>query len=174
MIDMPRLPIEVRRERAGDFAPVRALLIDAFAGTSEADLVDVLRANDEIVMALVAERMPAIVVGYAVFIRLLIETATATVPAIGLAPIAVAASVRRRGVGGTLVRDGLTLLAERGEQLVFVLGDPAYYRRFGFDVAAAAPFVSRYAGAHFMVYRMTQTAPTNGTVRYPAAFAGLN
>ena len=94
-------------------------------------------------------------------------------PAVGLAPLAVAADIRRHGVGGALVRRGLALLAERGEQLVFVLGDPAYYHRFGFDAAAAAPFMSPYRGPHFMVLRLATTAPLDGAVRYPPAFADV-
>jgi putative acetyltransferase len=76
-------------------------------------------------------------------------------------------------VGSALVRHGLVLLAERGERVVFVLGDPAYYGQFGFDAAAAAPFMSPYRGPHFMVLQLAQTAPLDGTVRYPPAFAEL-
>jgi putative acetyltransferase len=172
--DAPTLPIKVRPEQAGDVVPVRAVLTDAFRRTAEADLVDVLRANDEIVVALVAEWPPAAVAGFAAFFRVFVETPNASAPAVGLAPLAVAASLRRCGVGSALVRNGLAILAARGERLVFVLGDPAYYGRFGFEATAAAPFASRYAGAHFMVRQMSEAAPTNGTLRYPSAFAGLD
>jgi putative acetyltransferase len=170
----PTLPIKVRPERAGDALPVRAHLTGVFGRTAEADLVDVLRLNSEIVLALVAERTPATVVGYAAFSRLFVETPSTRSPAVGLAQLAVAANLQRRGLGSALVRNGLGALAERGEQLVFVLGNPGYYARFGFDVAAAAPYVSRYAGAHFMVRQMREAAPTNGTLRYPSAFVDLD
>lgn len=49
-----------------------------------------------------------------------------------LAPLAVDPSVQRQGIGGALVRRGLQLLAEKNIAHVFVLGDPAYYGRFGF------------------------------------------
>jgi len=51
-----------------------------------------------------------------------------------------------------------------------VLGDPAYYARFGFDLAAARSFDSHYSGTHFMVLRLSENAPRGGKVRYPAAF----
>jgi hypothetical protein len=35
-------------------------------------------------------------------------------------------------------------------------------------------FMSRYAGAHFMVHQMREAAPTNGISRYPSAFADLD
>jgi putative acetyltransferase len=54
-----------------------------------------------------------------------------------------------------------------------VLGDPAYYARFGFDPGAAGSFQSPYPGPHFMALRLTRSAPTNGIVRYPPAFTPL-
>jgi putative acetyltransferase len=65
------------------------------------------------------------------------------------------------------------MLAERGVQLVFVLGDPVYYRRFGFDARAATRFACPYSGSHFQLLRLCAGAVEEGTVRYPAAFAAL-
>ena len=160
------LPIIVRLEQAGDVAPVRAVLAGAFGRPDEADLVDRLRANQELVLALVAEVDNRGIVGHIGFSRLAVDTASRSVPAAGLAPLAVAADVRRRGVGSALVRGGLALLAKHGERVVFVLGDPAYYGRFGFDASAAAQFMSPYRGPHFMVLQLAQTAPLDGAVRY--------
>jgi putative acetyltransferase len=168
------LPTAVRLEQAGDAAAVRAVLADAFGGPAEADLVDRLRTNDDLVLALVAEVDDRGVVGHIGFPRLTVGApGGGSAPAVGLAPLAVTIDLWNRGIGGALVRRGLALLAERGEQLVFVLGDPAYYGRFGFHAAAAASFVSPYSGPHFMALRLAQTAPSDGTVRYPSAFAEL-
>ena len=49
-----------------------------------------------------------------------------------LAPVAVLPEHQRRGIGGRLIRRGLDLLREWGEQIVIVLGHPDYYPRFGF------------------------------------------
>lgn len=49
-----------------------------------------------------------------------------------LAPLAVAPDRQGRGIGSALVRAGLRRLARAGVAHVFVLGDPAYYGRFGF------------------------------------------
>ncbi len=159
---VPSPPVELRLEQSADALPVRAVLANAFGGSAEADLVDRLRADEELVLALVAERADTSIAGYAAFPRLWIETERLSLAAVGLAPFAVAADIRRHGVGGLLVRRGISLLAERGEQLVFVLGDPAYYQRFGFDVAVASSFSSPYRGPHFMVLRLTTTAPLKG------------
>jgi putative acetyltransferase len=56
---------------------------------------------------------------------------TADRPAL-LGPLAVAPGWQRRGIGTALVRDGLRRLREIGATQVLVLGDPAYYGRFGF------------------------------------------
>ena len=48
---------------------------------------------------------------------------------------------QKQGIGGALIREGHRLLAARFP-LVFVLGDPAYYTRFGYSVDAAAAFES--------------------------------
>jgi putative acetyltransferase len=69
---------------------------------------------------------------------------------------------------------GLDRLAARSETLVFVLGDPAYYERFGFGVDTAKPFACMYSGPHFMALRLSDAAPLAGEISYPAAFDRLN
>jgi putative acetyltransferase len=52
--------------------------------------------------------------------------------AVGLGPIAVIPDAQRRGIGAALMEGALRGAREAGEELVVLLGDPAYYRRFGF------------------------------------------
>ena len=52
-----------------------------------------------------------------------------------LAPLAVHPDFQNRGIGGELIHTGLQLLKQQGVQLVFVLGHPGYYPRFGFEPA---------------------------------------
>jgi len=52
-----------------------------------------------------------------------------------LAPLAVEPDFQNRGIGSSLVTEGLKLLAEAGVKMVFVLGHPEYYPRFGFKPA---------------------------------------
>jgi putative acetyltransferase len=124
-------------------------------------------------MALVAIDGSQAVVGHVAFSRLHVEASAGQWPAVSLAPLALAAASRRRGIGAQLVRTGLDRLAAQGEALVFVLGDPAYYTRFGFDVDTAKPFTCAYAGPHFMALWLSDRAPHSGTIRYPAAFDDL-
>ena len=59
-----------------------------------------------------------------------------------LAPLAVTPGRQRKGIGSALVRQGLRRLKDAGFARVFVLGDPAYYRRFGFapDAGVSPPY----------------------------------
>ncbi|MBM3546843.1 MAG: N-acetyltransferase [Alphaproteobacteria bacterium] len=49
-----------------------------------------------------------------------------------LGPLAVDGSRQSEGIGATLMKAALTRVEEAGEPSVFLVGDPDYYRRFGF------------------------------------------
>ncbi len=59
-----------------------------------------------------------------------------------LAPLAVDPARQRRGVGTALIAAGLSRLRSQGIAAVYVLGDPAYYGRSGFqpDAGLAPPY----------------------------------
>ena len=44
---------------------------------------------------------------------------------VGLAPVGVAPTRQRRGIGSALIREGHRRLVDAGESLIFVLGYPA-------------------------------------------------
>jgi putative acetyltransferase len=163
----------VRPERAEDAVAVRALLIAAFPGTAEADLVERLRRNGDLALALVADNGGR-VHGYAAFPKLTVEDAGNIHNVAGLAPVAVTPDWQRLGIGGALIREGHRLLFAQGYSLVFVLGDPNYYTRQGYDPDLALPFDCVYAGPYFMALRLNDSAPKSGKVRYPAAFDELH
>jgi putative acetyltransferase len=165
--------VAFRPEAADDAIAIRALLEEAFGGNAEATLVERLRATDELVLALVAVAAPDVLVGFIAFVRLRIETADGSRTGIALAPLAVGKAHQRRRIGSALVREGLDQLIARREEIVFVLGDPAFYERFGFSIEEARAFTSRYQGPHLMALALAVTAPGTGKVHYPAAFDDL-
>ena len=61
-----------------------------------------------------------------------------------LAPLAVASEHQKSGLGTRLVNESLTQLESQGVALVFVLGYPDYYSRFGFVPAGANGFDAPY------------------------------
>ncbi len=158
----------IRPERGGDSQGVRAVLKRAFPTAAEADLVDRLRAGGDLVVSLVAERGG--IDGYVAFARLTLELGGRNVPVLGLAPLAVLPERQRQGIGRALVEEGLARARDRGERLVFVLGEPGHYARFGF--VPAERFASAYAGPYFQVLTLGPDAPASGRVIYPEAFAG--
>jgi putative acetyltransferase len=165
--------VALRPEAAVDAIAIRAVLEEAFNGSAEAVLVERLRATDEMVLTLVAVAPADVVVGFIAFVRLQIETADGSRAGLALAPLALGKAHQRRGIGSALIREGLDRLVARHEEIVFVLGDPGFYERFGFSVGEAKGFTSRYQGPHFMALALTATAPSAGKVHYPAAFDDL-
>ena len=59
-------------------------------------------------------------------------------PALMLGPIAVDASCRKLGIGAALMNHALSAAKARGHGAVLLLGDAAYYARFGFSALKAA------------------------------------
>lgn len=127
---------DVRQEQPRDQAGVRALLLDAFGQPDEADLVDALRRGPAFIpeLSLVGVAGDA-VVGQILFTRLHVRGERRSA-GLALAPMAVARSFQRLGIGSTLVRAGLDVARRLDEPFVVVLGHPAYYPRFGFAPAS--------------------------------------
>jgi predicted N-acetyltransferase YhbS len=89
----------------------------------------------------VVDGVPA---GHVLFTRAVVSGAEAGITASNLAPLAVIPEFQGRGLGGELIRNGLRQLAEMDTDLVFVLGHPGYYRRFGFRPAGALGLIAPY------------------------------
>jgi putative acetyltransferase len=74
-------------------------------------------------------------VGHALFTALRLVGSSSPANCAILAPLAVLPARQGAGAGRGLIEHGCKLLARRGVQLVFVLGDPRYYTRCGFRPA---------------------------------------
>lgn len=99
--------------------------------------MDALRGSGASPVSMVAVE-DGTVVGHVLFSPVSIEPEPRNgLRAVGLAPLAVLPARQRRGVGSDLVKSGIEECRRRGYDAIFVLGDPAYYRRFGFAPAAA-------------------------------------
>jgi putative acetyltransferase len=167
--------VVVRLAEPADAAAIRALHLAAFPTAAEADLVEALERDGDAVISLVAER-DGDILGHVLLSRMAVSGEGRSYRALGLAPLAVRPGAQREGIGSALVRAALNRVAETGEELVFVLGDPAYYGRFGFSVADAAPFTSPYAGPHLMALRLGNDLPLPraGRAEHARAFAALD
>ena len=157
----------VRAEQPGDQAAIHAVVAAAFGQAAEADLVDRLRNAGDAVVSLVAEEDGRIV-GH-----VMLSTMRAPFRALGLAPVSVRPDRQNTGLGSAMIVEAIRLAREADYAALFVLGDEAYYGRFGFDVEAAAGFVSPYAGSHFAMLVLQPLMVFVGAVDYAPAFAAL-
>ena len=90
-----------------------------------------------------------------------------------LAPVAVLPDYQNRGIGSRLIREGLAACERGGCGFVVLLGEPAFYRRFGFDRADRCGLGNEYgADEAFMVLELKGGALSgrNGVVRYGPEF----
>lgn len=126
--------MQIRPERPQDIAAVHALTREAFANAphrdgTEQDIIDALRAAGALSVSLVAEDEDALVGHVALSPVTLSDGSEGWY---GLGPISVAPAQQGRGVGSALMRAALSALRERAAAGCVLLGDPAYYGRFGF------------------------------------------
>jgi putative acetyltransferase len=163
--------VTIRAETTTDHSMIRQVNEEAFGGAEEADLVESLRTDGDVLLSLVAE-LDGQIVGHILFSRMSIETAAGAIAAVALAPLAVSPRYQRQGIGGKLIRDGVAALRGLGERLVIVVGHPAYYPRFGFSTAQAGSLESPFPPDAFMALQLSHDAPDRiqGRVKYPRAF----
>jgi putative acetyltransferase len=125
--------MHVRAERPTDIPHVHAVNVAAFNSPTEADLVDALREQAEVI-SIVAEQ-DGHILGHILFSPVRLSGAE-ELRVMGLAPMAVAPERQRTRIGSALVREGLAQCRQQGVDAVFVVGHPEYYPRFGFRPAS--------------------------------------
>lgn len=160
--------LEVRQERAEDAADIHALNAAAFPTTAEARLVDALRASGGLTLSLVAV-LDGTLVGHIAFSPVTVEADGRVVRGVGLAPMAVAPSHQRQGIGARLIEAGLQALRAQGHAFCVVLGHVDYYPRFGFVPARTRGL--RWEHGHDHAFFVQALAPAGldgitGVVRY--------
>jgi putative acetyltransferase len=160
--------ISIRSAQKRDREAIRRVEEHAFGQAAEAGLVDALVGGGDAVVELVAEE-DGQVVGHILFSRLHVIEGRTSFPAVALAPLAVQPSFHGTGIGGALVREAHLRLKAAGEKLSVVLGDPAYYGRFGYSRERAEKFESTYQCEALQALAW-QDAPETGRLAYPAAF----
>lgn len=155
----------IRNACASDRDAIRALLLAAFSGRDEADLVERLRAHGDAAIELVWDESGTIAA------HVLFSPMAAPFRALALAPLAVLPERQRQGIGTALARAGIERARAGGWDAVFVLGDAAYYPRFGFDAALAQLFPSPYSGPHWMALALGAAPLPPSPVGHAPAFA---
>jgi len=166
--------MKVRPHRPEEFADVLALIGEAFA--DELVVVDLVRdlVSDATFLpefSLVADDDGELV-GYVLLSRAsVVAGRQAPTPVLALAPLGVRPARQRQGVGSALVAEALRRARERGERAVLVLGDPAYYGRFGFAPASPLGILPPHPIEYADAWMLTELIPgalesVSGTVRF--------
>ncbi len=165
--------LSIRPEQPADAAAIRRVLEAAFPTAAEARLVELLRAGDHLVISLVAEWDDEIV-GHIAFSPVEMDGVAGEGIGVGMAPVAVHPSYQHQGIGSRLIRVGLAACTRANHGFVVVLGEPAYYQRFGFTRADVHGLGNEYgADEAFMVLELRSgSIPANGgMVGYGPEFA---
>lgn len=123
----------IRAETFGD-AVAREALLDRVMGSIRFRRASQrLREGQAPALALVAEAQGAIVGT----LRLWPVKACGLERALMLGPLAVDLSCQGLGVGGALMREAIAAARATEAEAIVLVGDPAYYARFGFSARAA-------------------------------------
>jgi putative acetyltransferase len=162
--------MEIRPEQPSDIATIRQIIKAAFAPTeyssqTEAEIIDALRKANALKISLVAVDGGA-VIGHVAFSPVTIDGGD--YGWYGLGPVSVRPDRQNEGIGGNLIRDGLSRLTDIGARGCVVLGDPGYYERFGFENDVNLIFEGVPA-EYFMRQRFDGPLPV-GKVCYHNAF----
>lgn len=157
---------EVPADRAAIAAFTQAAFLQApHTRHNEHRILGALRDAGALALSLVAEQDGALVGHVAVSP---VSISDGTPGWYGIGPLSVAPAWRGRGMGAQLMQAALGLMKERAASGCVVLGDPAYYARFGFRPAPGLTLPG-VPPEHFLALPFGQALPT-GAVRYHAAF----
>lgn len=167
--DDKRDEITIRAERRGDDGAIDAVTREAFAGAehsdgTEQDIVVVLRDTGVLTVSLIAESGGE-VIGHVAASPVRLEP-SAVGEWCGIGPLSVRPDKQKQGIGAALMEAVLERLGELGAAGVVLLGDPEYYRRFGFVQAAPLRFTD--APAEFFQAKFLGTRGGDGP-EFPAS-----
>jgi len=162
--------MEIRFETRSDEETFAKLITAAFleaehSSGNEARIVEMLRKAASLTASLVATDNGEIV-GHVAFSPVTIYGRNDGW--FGLGPVAVMPIRQRQGIGCALIEAGLATLRAQGSKGCVVLGEPAYYRRFGFT-ADPNLRLSEVPPEYFQRLKFKEQ-PCGGEVKYHAAF----
>lgn len=125
--------ILIRKTAAADFNDIIEVEKLAFGYDKEAKLVAELLTDpsaEPIISLLAFYKNEAI--GHILFTRAYFDGHPEQPLMHILAPLAVKPGYQRKGIGGLLIKSGISMLEEIGSNLIFVLGHKEYYPKYGF------------------------------------------
>ncbi|PEL21265.1 GNAT family N-acetyltransferase [Bacillus wiedmannii] len=172
--------VTIRQEQKSDYRKTEEVVKEVFlneeySDKKEHELVKRIRECDAFVPELSIVAVDEEIVGHIMLSKITIEKDGASVDSLALAPVSVARSHQKKGIGGKLIVAALEKAKGLGYVSVVVLGHPEYYPKFGFKKASEwnikAPF--EVPDEVFMVMELRGNAleGVEGVVEYSSAFA---
>ena len=160
----------IREAQESDLEEVFNLIHSAFGNKAESDLVKQLISDGDVLINLLVESLDTII-GNVVVSKITME------PDIGLfcggvAPVSVVPDQQSSGVGSELMTAVINESKQTGMDALFLLGDPNYYKRFGFVVSTLK---NDYSVENFQELELTEDCLVNikSKVTYANAFLNL-
>ena len=162
--------ITIRNESSDDIDAITALTAAAFeheehSSHTESFIINALRRNKQLTVSLVAVENDEIVGHVAISPVRISSGATGWY---GLGPISVRPDRQNKGIGSALMNAALAELKRLGGAGCVLLGDPGYYRRFGFKVQPGLTLAG-VPPEYFQALSLNGSIPV-GSVQYQAAF----
>lgn len=163
--------VTIRTEQARDVSSIRSVTEAAFAAAThasgtEAQIVEGLRAAGVLSISLVAECNGEVIGHVAVSP---VHISDGSKGWFGFGPVSVLPEYQRQGIGTSLMRSALDALKSGGAQGCVLVGDPAYYKRFGFNTAPDLT-LPNVPPEYFQALKFGPSFPV-GSVTFHEAFA---
>jgi putative acetyltransferase len=162
--------IIIRDETQADIDAITRVTIAAFrtlevSNQTEQYVIEGLRAAGALRISLVAE-LDGRVVGHVAFSP--VSIADGTPDWYGLGPVSVQPEHQGRGIGKALIEEGLSRLKDLHARGCCLVGDPEYYRKFGFERVPG--FVHEGVPPDYFVALCFQGPPPQGAAAFHEAF----
>ena len=166
--------IKIRKEKAKDYDAVRKINDKAFGQPDEGHIVDKIREACEEIISLVAVEGEK-VVGHIFFSPTEITHNGKIIKGMGLAPMAVHPDYQNKGIGSSLVSEGIKRVTKTSCPFIIVLGHDKYYPRFGFETASMYGIKPQWDGVPdeaFMIILLDKEymAGVSGVAKYRKEF----
>lgn len=156
----------IRRAQPEDNLQISSIMSEAFKSSAEAEIIRHLhRKNDDISAWVLLHKGKLI--GAIQFYKISLKNQ----PVAGLGPVGINPEFQRKGFGTTLIKKAIQALKDETDYpLLFVIGHPEFYPRFGFSTKLGNQFIAPWSGPSFMAMPLKINYPQDGTLTFPKAF----
>lgn len=163
----------IRQVEESDWPQVDALVESFFMRRDEANILQQLIEENDLIYGLVIERYKDIN-GFICFSKVRLENNSQIYDGLVLGPIVVDEIWQGKQLATKLIQRSHIDLKSAGEKFSLVLGEENFYGRFGYNHSAGEGFSSPYAGPYLLAARWSDDVPNEGNLLFPNAFGDSN